>query len=90
MSTISHAEIVRLQNLRNRIAEISRSDIGHSAGANDMTQRVLCDFRKKARRIESVWPNDRLLAEYRIMADDPLKEELNDLLGEIRYRNLTV
>lgn len=90
MSTISPTEIVHLQNLRNRISEIECNGIGHSDGANDMIQRVLCDFREKARRIEAAWPNNRLLAHYRVMANESLSAELDDLLREIQYRNLAI
>ncbi len=90
MSTISPAEVARLRNLRDRIAEIGRANTGHSAGANDMIHRVLSDFQKKARRIEAAWPNDRLLAEYRMMTNEPTKAVSDDLLSEIRHRNLIV
>lgn len=90
MSTISPAEVARLQNLRNRIAEIDRNDTGNSAGASDMTQRVLSDFREKVRRIEAAWPNDRLLAEYKMMVSEPLNAPSDDLLSEIRHRNLII
>ena len=90
MSNISPAEVTRLRNLRDRIAEIGRANTGRSAGADDMIHRVLSDFQEKARRIEAAWPNDRLLAEYRMMINEPINTLLDDFISEIRHRNLII
>lgn len=86
----SNSDLERLRNLRERIAEISRGDTGYGVGAADMTQRVLTDFHEKARSIERAWPDDRLLAEYQRTNGESGDAGVEDLLAEIRHRNLDI
>ncbi|WP_342657151.1 hypothetical protein NPJ82_09355 [Sphingomonas sp. NY01] len=88
MSTDSASDLERLRGLRERVAEIERDESSYVIGDVDTTQSVLKTYRARIAGIEAAWPDSRLLDEYQRTSGGSDSVWVEDLIAEIRHRNL--
>jgi hypothetical protein len=81
----SPPDIDRLYNLRERIAELESGKVRTTdAKDRDTSAETLAMFRRSADAIEAAWPDNRLIAAYRLVNES----ERDALLAEIERRGL--